>query len=54
MPVFISHKSVDKPAAVASYLRSRGVQSYVDVLDPQLQSTDDMSVIVTRVINVPT
>lgn len=52
MPVFISHKSVDKPAAleIASYLRVRGVQSYVDVLDPQLQSTDDItSVIVTRV-----
>ena len=52
MPVFISHKSVDKPAAleIASYLRTRGVQSYVDVLDPQLQSTDDItSVIVTRV-----
>lgn len=52
MPVFISHKSVDKPAAleIASYLRARGVQSYVDVLDPQLQSTDDItSVIVTRV-----
>ena len=52
MPIFISHKSVDKPAAleIASYLRTRGVQSYVDVLDPQLQSTDDItSVIVTRV-----
>jgi hypothetical protein len=50
--VFISHKSVDKQAAleIFNYLRVHGVQSYVDVLDPQLQSTDDItSVIVTRV-----
>ena len=52
MPVFISHRSIDKAAAleIASYLRTRGIQSYVDVLDPQLQTTDDItSMIVTRV-----
>ena len=52
MPVFISHKSIDKPEAlnIASYLLARGVQSYVDILDPQLQTTDDItSMIVTRV-----
>ena len=52
MPVFISHRSIDKAAAleIASYLRTRGIQSYVDVLDPQLQTTEDItSMIVTRV-----
>lgn len=52
MPVFISHRSIDKPEAlnIASYLLARGVQSYVDILDPQLQTTDDItSMIVTRV-----
>lgn len=52
MPVFISHKNVDKQAAleIAGYLRVRGVQSYVDVLDPELQGTNDItSLIVTRV-----
>jgi TIR domain len=52
MPVFISHKSIDKPEAlnIASYLLARGIQSYVDILDPQLQTTDDItSMIVTRV-----
>lgn len=52
MPVFISHKSADKPSAlqIAEYMRARGVPSYLDVLDPQLQTTDDItSVIVSRV-----
>jgi len=52
MPVFISHKSIDKPEAlnIANYLLARGVQSYVDILDPQLQTTDDItSMIVKRV-----
>lgn len=52
MPVFISHKSADKHSAlqIAEYMKVRGVPSYVDVLDPQLQTTDDItSVIVSRV-----
>ena len=52
MPVFISHKSSDKLKAIeiANYLTNRGVKSYIDVFDPMLQSTDDItSVIVKRV-----
>lgn len=52
MPVFISHKSCDKNQAlqIAEFLRGRGILAYVDVLDPSLKSTDDItSVIVERV-----
>jgi len=52
VPVFISHKSSDKSTAleIANYLKIRGVTCYVDVLDPVLQSTDDItSVIVQRI-----
>ena len=45
MPVFLSHKREDKPKALAiyEYLRQNGVPSYIDVLDPELQSTDDIT-----------
>lgn len=45
MPVFLSHKYEDKQAAlrIAQYLKQNGVLSYVDVLDPQLQTTDDIT-----------
>ena len=52
MPVFLSHKSEDKPKALAirGFLQGEGVTCYLDVLDPELQSTDDItSTIVTRV-----
>lgn len=50
MPVFISHKSSDKSQAleIASYLKNRGITSYVDVLDPVLQSTDDITAVIVQ------
>ncbi len=45
MPVFLSHKREDKAKAleIESYLKVRGVRCYVDVMDPDLQSTDDIT-----------
>lgn len=45
MPVFLSHKREDKPKAleIAQYLRNKSIQCYVDVLDPELQTTDDIT-----------
>lgn len=45
MPVFLSHKREDKQKAldIARYLKIHEIDSYVDVLDPALQSTDDIT-----------
>lgn len=45
MPVFLSHKRQDKIRTldIANYLREKGVRCYVDVLDPDLHSTDDIT-----------
>ena len=45
MPVFISHKLEDKELALrmSQYLKSQGVSTYVDVLDPTLKTTDDIT-----------
>ncbi len=45
MPVFISHKREDKPQAlkIAGYLKAQGIVCYIDVLDPELQTTDDIT-----------
>lgn len=45
MPVFLSHKREDKNSTlnIANYLRSKGITCYVDILDPDLQSTDDIT-----------
>jgi len=45
MPVFLSHKREDKDQTlqIASYLRRHSVQCYVDVFDPELQTTDDIT-----------
>lgn len=50
MPVFISHKDVDKNKALALYqhLRSHGINSYVDVLDNTTQTTDDITALITK------
>ena len=50
MPVFISHKSSDKPKAleIANYLTNRGVSSYIDVLDPLLQSADNITAVIVK------
>ena len=50
MPVFLSHKREDKPETlkIANYLKINGIPCYIDVLDPILQSTDDITSILMR------
>jgi hypothetical protein len=45
MPVFLSHKSEDTAAALAAahYLSNRGIRFYLDVLDPELETVDDLT-----------
>lgn len=45
MPVFISHKKEDEQSAlrISAYLKQHSICSYVDVLDPTLQTTDDIT-----------
>lgn len=45
MPVFLSHKREDTEVAVriGRYLTSNGVVCYIDVLDPTLKTTDDIT-----------
>ena len=45
MPVFLSHKKEDriKTLQIASYLGSKKVLCYVDIFDPELQTTDDIT-----------
>lgn len=52
MPVFISHRSLDKNSAkeIYDYLTLRKIKCYIDVLDPTLKDTEDItSVIMKRV-----
>lgn len=50
MPVFISHKKEDsgKALEIAEYLRLRNVKCYIDVLDPALKSTDDLTALLMQ------
>lgn len=50
MPVFISHKreDTDQAAAVAQYLGRRNVVCYLDVLDPKLKTTDDLTALLMQ------
>ena len=45
MPVFLSHKREDKDNALrmAAHLKSHGIVCYVDVLDPTLKTTEDIT-----------
>ena len=45
MPVFLSHKKEDKKDALqlAAYLKTNGIACYVDVLDPSLSTTTDIT-----------
>ncbi|KJV05174.1 toll/interleukin-1 receptor domain-containing protein [Methylocucumis oryzae] len=45
MPVFLSHKREDKEQTlrIAGYLKQNNVNCYVDVFDPGLQTTDDIT-----------
>lgn len=52
MPVFLSHKREDKPKAlrIGEFFKSHGIRCYIDVLDPELSTTNDITeVIKTRV-----
>ncbi len=45
MPVFLSHKREDTMAALtaAQYLSNRGILFYLDVLDTELETVDDLT-----------
>ena len=49
MPVFISHKNTDSREAIIinEYLKSRGISTYLDVMDLESQSTDDITSLIT-------
>ena len=50
MPVFLSHKREDTPKTleIANYLKSNGISCYVDALDSDLKSTDDITKLLTE------
>ena len=50
MPVFISHKKENKKEAllILYYLGSKGIKCYIDALDPELQTTDDITNILMK------
>jgi len=50
MPVFISHKREDteRAAEIAAYLKLQGVSCYLDVTDPSIQTTDDLTSLLMR------
>ena len=50
MPVFISYRHSDRPHAIAinSRLKQANIKTYLDVLDPESQTTDDITGVITR------
>lgn len=50
MPVFISYRHMDRPQAMAinSQLMQANIKTYLDVLDPESQTTDDITEVITR------
>jgi len=50
MPVFISYRHVDRAHAIAinSRLIQANIKTYLDVLDPESQTTDDITGVITR------
>ncbi|NNA57419.1 toll/interleukin-1 receptor domain-containing protein [Pseudomonas koreensis] len=50
MPVFISYRHMDRPQAMAinSRLMQANIKTYLDVLDPESQTTDDITGVITR------
>ncbi|MFJ2687949.1 toll/interleukin-1 receptor domain-containing protein [Pseudomonas sp. NPDC087342] len=53
MPVFISYRHVDRPQAIAinNRLIQANIKTYLDVLDPESQTTDDITGVITRNIS---
>ncbi len=49
MPVFISYRHKDRDAAlgVAAVMHQYGIKTYLDVLDPQSQTTDQITDVIT-------
>ena len=49
MPVFISYRHKDRDAAlgVAAVMQQYGIKTYLDVLDPQSQTTDQITEVIT-------
>ncbi|MHC8316485.1 toll/interleukin-1 receptor domain-containing protein [Pseudomonas sp. LB3P31] len=56
MPVFISYRHVDRVHAMSinSRLIQAGIKTYLDVLDPESQTTEDITEVITRNINEST
>ncbi|MHA3738565.1 toll/interleukin-1 receptor domain-containing protein [Pseudomonas sp. Eth.TT006] len=50
MPVFISYRHMDRPQAMAinSRLMQANIKTYLDVLDPESQTTEDITSVITR------
>lgn len=50
MPVFISYRHSDRPLAIAinTRLKQANIKTYLDVLDPESQTTDDITGVITR------
>ncbi|KAE9640098.1 toll/interleukin-1 receptor domain-containing protein [Pseudomonas sp. PB106] len=50
MPVFISYRHMDRIQAMAinSRLKQANIKTYLDVLDPESQTTDDITGVITR------
>lgn len=50
MPVFISYRHTDRPIAFAinARLHQADIKTYLDVLDVESQSTDDITGVITR------
>ncbi|MEB0046416.1 MULTISPECIES: toll/interleukin-1 receptor domain-containing protein [unclassified Pseudomonas] len=53
MPVFISYRHMDRPQAIAinKRLQQANIKTYLDVLDPESQTTDDITGVITRNIS---
>jgi MTH538 TIR-like domain (DUF1863). len=56
MPVFISYRHSDRPHAIAINTRliQANIKTYFDVLDPESQTTDDITGVITRNITACT
>lgn len=50
MPVFISYRHIDRPYAIDinNRLMQANIKTYLDVLDPESQTTDDITGVITR------
>lgn len=50
MPVFISYRHTDRSHAIAISTRliRANIKTYFDVLDPESQTTDDITGVITR------